>query len=97
MAGDVLVIYCAGLGAVSPTVAAGSAAPLSLISNTERTPKVTIGGVPARVDFAGLTPQYTGLYQINVVMPESVKPGDLVEVTVAVGNVTSPPVTISAR
>jgi uncharacterized protein (TIGR03437 family) len=43
---------------------------------------VTIGGVPARVDFAGLAPGYTGLFQVNAKVPESIHPGDAVSVQI---------------
>lgn len=97
VAGDILVIYCAGLGNVDPPIAAGSAAPLSPFSTTVKTPIVTIGGIPARVEFSGLAPLYTGLYQINAVMPDGVPPGDSVPVVVTVGNEASPPVSMSVR
>lgn len=97
VAGDVLVLYCAGLGRVDPAVAAGNAAPLSPLSQTVMQPVVTIGEVPAKVEFSGLAPTYTGLYQINAVMPQGVAAGDAVKVVVTAGTVSSPPVTIAVR
>jgi uncharacterized protein (TIGR03437 family) len=38
-------------------------------------PVVTIGGVAAQVDFAGLTPGAVGLYQINAVVPANAPTG----------------------
>ncbi len=46
-AGDALVIYCAGLGIVSPAVPVGSAAPIATLSRTASAVSVTVGGVAA--------------------------------------------------
>ena len=35
-----------------------------------------IGGLPARVDFAGLAPGFVGLYQVNAVVPAGIPSGD---------------------
>ncbi len=79
-AGQTVVIYCTGLGEVNPPVPAGSPTPLTQLSNTVNTVTATIGGVPANVGFAGLTPGSTGLYQVNAVVPSGVTPGDSVPV-----------------
>ena len=68
-AGDVLVIYCAGLGVTNPPVADGVASPAA---QTQAPVTVTIGGRSANVAFAGLTPTLVGLYQVNVTMPAGV-------------------------
>ena len=47
--GDVLIIYCAGLGPVTPAVVAGTASPLSPLSGTVDQVSVTIGGQSATV------------------------------------------------
>lgn len=54
-AGDVVTIYCTGLGVVTPAVAPGSAAPASPVSRTVNTVSVTVGGVPAVLSLAGQT------------------------------------------
>jgi uncharacterized protein (TIGR03437 family) len=83
-AGDVLVIYCVGLGAVTPPVTAGTAAPLTQLSSTVNPTTVTIGGVAAQPSFAGLTPGFAGLYQVNVQVPSGVTPGSAVPLTLTV-------------
>ncbi|MBZ5604578.1 MAG: hypothetical protein LAO79_19935, partial [Acidobacteriia bacterium] len=84
-AGDPLVIYAIGLGAVSPSVNAGDASPSSPPSTIPGTVTVQIGGVPAKVAFAGLTPTAVGLYQVNVTVPPGITPGAQVPVTISVG------------
>jgi uncharacterized protein (TIGR03437 family) len=34
------------------------------------TPTILIGGTPAQVLFSGLSPQFVGIYQINVTVPQ---------------------------
>jgi len=83
-AGDSLVIYMVGLGPVTPPIKSGDPAPLTILEPINGTPSVTIGGVPAQVFFAGLTPGSTGLYQMNVVVPAGITPGKQVPVTALV-------------
>jgi uncharacterized protein (TIGR03437 family) len=59
--------------------------------------KVTIGGIDARVFFAGLTPGFTGLYQVNAYVPAGVTPGDNVPLVITQAGRSSPPVSISVR
>jgi uncharacterized protein (TIGR03437 family) len=94
--GDLLAIFCTGLGAVNPTVPDGAGAP-SPPANTIATPAVTIGGQPASIVFSGLTPGSVGLYQINVYVPAGVTPGNNVPVVVSIAGQTGPPVTIAVK
>jgi uncharacterized protein (TIGR03437 family) len=97
-AGDVLVIYCDGLGAVIPALPTGTPAPLAgPLSYTANTVAVTIGGVPASVAFAGMAPGYPDLYQVNTTLPAGIPAGTQVPVVLTVAGQTSPPVTISVH
>jgi uncharacterized protein (TIGR03437 family) len=96
-AGDVIAIYCTGLGPVSPAVQEGVAASTTVLSQTVTPVTATVGGQPATVNFAGLAPGYIGLYQVNVAIPSGVTPGDSVPVVLTEGSQVSQPVTISVR
>jgi uncharacterized protein (TIGR03437 family) len=88
-AGDVLVMYTVGLGAVTPRVKAGDPSP-NPPANAAGVVSVTIGGREAKVSFAGLTPGGVGLYQVNVEVPAGVPPGGQVPVTLTVGGKSGP-------
>ena len=96
-AGDVLAIYCTGLGAVAPAVPDGTAAPSSTLAYTVATPVVTVGGQPAKVFYSGLSPGFVGLYQIDAYVPSGVTPGGQVPVVVSIAGQTSPAVTIAVK
>jgi uncharacterized protein (TIGR03437 family) len=96
-AGDVIILYCTGLGAVDPPVAAGSPTPLSPLSHTVNPVTVTIGSAPPQVAlFAGLTPAYVQLYQVNVQIPAGLPSGNAT-LTLSVSGQQSAPVTITVQ
>jgi adhesin/invasin len=68
------LIYCTGLGAVSPQPKDGVAAAGS--SSTAATPSVTIGGATAQISYSGVAPGFVGLYQINAVVPSGLASGN---------------------
>jgi uncharacterized protein (TIGR03437 family) len=94
--GDVLVLYAVGLGGTNPAVTAGTAAPASPLAMVPNV-KICMGS-PTPVNpnvlcidpqFAGLTPGFFGLYQINWAVPQSAPKGDAVEFYITVGSTRS--------
>ena len=81
-AGETIVIYGVGFGMVAPYLPAGEIA--QSIASMAAQPEVTIGGIPAVIYYAGVTPQSVGLYQINVTVP-AVAPGNAVPIAVSQG------------
>lgn len=85
--GETVVIYLTGLGAVSPPVTDG--APPAGLSRSSSVLAVYFGA--ASVDasgilFQGLSPQYPGLYQINVTVPLTAQPGAAVPLAIQTTN-----------
>jgi uncharacterized protein (TIGR03437 family) len=58
---------------------------------------MTVGGIPATVDFAGLAPGFAAVYEVNAVVPAGVPSGSGVQVVLTVAGQVSPPVTIAVR
>jgi uncharacterized protein (TIGR03437 family) len=96
-AGDVVVVYCTGLGATNPAARSGEAAPTSPLAKVVTPVTVTIGGQPAAVQFAGLTPGLVGLYQVNVQILSGVTPGASVPLVISQDGVPSNTVTLGIR
>ncbi len=69
--GNVVVIYATGIGNTNPLVADGQVAPGGPLAQATSATTVTIGGIPADVQFSGLAPGFVGLWQLNVVIPAS--------------------------
>lgn len=92
-----LTIYCTGLGAVTNQPRTGEVAPASPLSTTTTVPSITIGGVPANVEFAGLSPGFIGLYQVNVKLPAGVPTGDSVPLVLTLGGKTAPTVYVAIK
>lgn len=95
--GEVVVIYCGGLGRTRPVVIPGAPAPSDSLAGVAAPVTVTIGGKQAAVQFAGLTPGLVGLYQVNAVVPADAAAGGAVPVVVTTGGVSSPPVTMAVQ
>jgi uncharacterized protein (TIGR03437 family) len=54
---------------------ADGAASSDKLRNTVTLPQVLIDGLPASVAFSGLSPQFVGVNQINVIVPAAAKNG----------------------
>lgn len=75
--GESLIMYLVGMGATNPNVATGVPAPGGPLAEAAVKPTVTIDGQNSTIQFAGLTPGFAGLYQINFVVPSNARDGDL--------------------
>lgn len=90
-AGEVLVIFCTNLGAVSPPIkdgVAGSGKELTVAATG-----VTIGGAAATVSYSGLPAGFVGLYQVNAQVPAGLASGNR-QLVVSVSGASSTPVQI---
>lgn len=86
--GDTIILLATGLGPVTPTVADGANSADQLRTTTQQ-PTVTIGGIEATVTFSGLSPQFTGVYQLNVIVPYGVTDSETAPVQIASNGITS--------
>jgi uncharacterized protein (TIGR03437 family) len=94
-AGSALALYVTGTGDVNPAIttayspAAGSTSlPVPLLPLS-----VTVGGVPAFLEFVGITPGLVGVTQVNILVPSSTPQGNQ-PVVVTAGGVASAPVNV---
>lgn len=86
--GEVLVVFATGLGAVMKR---------GQLSSTNATVTAVVNGVELPVNFAGLTPQFAGLYQVNVPIPANSAPGSGISLTLKEGGVLSNTVTVAVQ
>lgn len=86
--GDVVIIYATGLGPVIDTPADGANS-LDKLRRNITPPQVLVGGMAAKLDFAGLSPQFVGVNQINMIVPDAA-PGNSVPLVIKVGGIASP-------
>ena len=76
--GETIIVYTGGLGAVTPAIPDGSAAPSTPPLSTVNEDVATyISGMESTPSFKGLTPTTSGLYQLNVAVPSGSSPGDV--------------------
>ncbi|HXP87700.1 MAG TPA: hypothetical protein VN841_23405 [Bryobacteraceae bacterium] len=76
--GEIVQVYLTGLGATTPTVPDGAAAPTKPLAIANSPVNVYVGGLlVTNVQFKGLAPTLAGLYQLNIQIPANVGPGDL--------------------
>lgn len=101
--GDTLVIYALGLGPTAPSVASGvgspAAEPFARVSVPTKV-VLSLGLSKTSVDaaFAGLTPNFVGLYQVNFVVPADAPRNDAVNVAIQLGgDIISPSATMAIQ
>jgi uncharacterized protein (TIGR03437 family) len=61
------------------------------ICNANATPTVSVGGITAPVGFAGQAPEFPGVFQVNITIPQNAPTGNSVPLVLksADGSVTS--------
>ena len=104
-AGDTIVIYALGLGPTSPSVPSGTASPATApLATVQGTTQVCFGvetpffQAPCATPlFVGLTPNFVGLYQINVTIPTGVTTGNSTMTLLLVDNVESTSVQLAVQ
>ena len=89
--GDIVTLYATGLGATQPAIAPGMLA--TSVAQITAPIAMTIGGetipVLLSIQYAGVSPTFSGLYQINVLLPSDL-PNGLLPVTLSVGGINAP-------
>ena len=97
--GDVIVLYATGLGQTLPPVVY-SLIPRAAASLTEFASfTVSLDGTavdPAAILYAGIAPNFGGLYQINLALPASAGPNPQISIGVA-GSLSPPGVTLPVQ
>ncbi len=87
-ANETLVVYATGLGPVTGAMVTGQVSASNPLQSTTQIPTVNIGGASGNVSFAGLTPGYLGLYQVNVQVPPNAPANTAL--TISLGGQSSP-------
>lgn len=94
-AGEIISIYCTGLGALNPPAPTGDAPPAPP-SQTVAPVQISIAGMMAPDLYAGVAPGFTGLYQVNAQLPMAT-PSGAQPVQIIQNGVASNPVTVAVK
>lgn len=78
--GETVLIFLTGLGAVTPAVTDG--APPNILTDTAAAVTVRFGDKQAKPLYKGLSPQFPGLYQINVTVPPGSPTGNATSLSI---------------
>jgi uncharacterized protein (TIGR03437 family) len=98
--GTTIVLFGTGEGVSSPLSIDGRIIPADDTQATHPVQQVsvTIGGVPAQVQYAGSAPGLiSGVLKVSVVVPDDAPSGSAIPVVLTVGTVDSPPVTMAVE
>jgi uncharacterized protein (TIGR03437 family) len=88
---EVVVLYGTGLGRTIPDTTYGQLATAAASIRMQDDLQVTVGGVAvegSQILYAGITPGFGGLYQINVRLPDKVATNP--EIRISIGSQSSP-------
>lgn len=86
--GSTIIAYLTGSGPTDVALADGAPASTAPLAHAMSQVSATLGAAPAQVMFAGLTPGFVGLTQMNIQLPDALPPGDY-PLTITVGGVSS--------
>jgi uncharacterized protein (TIGR03437 family) len=94
--GGVIQLFGTGGGRTNPDPPLGDAAPSSA-PTIAGTPLAQVGGLAATVLYSGAAPGLVGVWQVNVRIPSTVRPGANVPVILTLTGKTAPTVTIAVQ
>ena len=95
-AGSTIIAYLTGSGPVSPPATDGTLTRSDQLTSATSVVSAKIGSATATVSFAGLTPGFIGLAQMNIVVPSTLTPG-VYPLTVTIDGQTSNSATIAVK
>jgi uncharacterized protein (TIGR03437 family) len=95
-AGEYVILYCTGLGALQRPVRTGDVPPTPPPQIAGQA-QVTFGSVPAVVSYAGVAPGFVGLYQVNAQIAAGTPAGAAVPVQIFINGAPSNPVTLAVQ
>ncbi len=95
--GDIVSIYCTGLGPVDAAIDVTAPAPSNPLARVKGRTTVSVGNLSAQVDFAGLAPGFSGLYQVNFRVPPGAPVGSAVPIILTVEGADSNTVTMAIQ
>jgi uncharacterized protein (TIGR03437 family) len=95
--GEILIVYATGVGNLNHLPVTGAASPVSPLSQAVDLPTVTVGGAAASVSFAGLTPYFVGLVQINIQLPSTYPAGSSLPLVVSFAGAAAPAVNLAVQ
>jgi uncharacterized protein (TIGR03437 family) len=84
-AGEIIVLYAAGLGHTAPSTQSGRLAQQAAQITSRASFQILLDGNPVAAEnilYAGLTPGFAGLYQINLRLPDSISPNPVIQILV---------------
>jgi uncharacterized protein (TIGR03437 family) len=94
--GSIVVLYGTGFGMLDPQPADGQVAGRAAATRLGVT--ASVAGIPAEVTYAGAAPGLVaGVVQVNLRVPDAVSPSLAVPVTLTIGQVATPGVTLAIR
>ena len=98
--GGTTTLYMTGAGEVSPLILTGTTAssttPLSSLPKPQLPLAVTVAGIPAFLQYVGISSGLVGTVQVNFTVPASV-PAGVQPLVVTVGGVPSPAVNLTVQ
>lgn len=98
-AGDTIVLYATGLGHTQPNPTPGEIPATAAYLDNLASVKVLLNGAAidsTLIKYAGLTPGFAGLYQINFILPPGISSDSEIRVSVA-GQTSAAGVKLAAR
>ncbi len=96
-AGEIVIFFATGQGVTVPTVGTGAPAPSAPFSIPSAAVSMTIGGLPAPLEFFALTPGTSGVMQVHVRVPGGLPRGGAAVVLRVGGRESQPGVSVAVN